>query len=64
VCLNAKALDAFRGDFRKLLSILIVGEESPSLIAAASRMAPGAKILDAQGTGHEGMLVSKRRGVK
>jgi hypothetical protein len=61
VYLNAKAFAALRDDFQELLSVPIIHEDSPPLVAAAGHMAPGAKILDAQGTGREGMLLSKRK---
>jgi hypothetical protein len=42
---------------QELPAVLIVGEDSPSLIAAAGHMVPGARILDAQMRGHEGVLL-------
>jgi len=64
VYLNAKALYASGDYFQELLSVRIVGEDSPSLIAAAGHMVPGTRILDAQGTGQEGMLLAKRNALK
>lgn len=62
VQLNAKTLNTFRNDFQELLSVLVVGKDPPSLVAAAGHVVPGARILDAQGTGHESMLLWSRRG--
>ena len=60
--MNAKALYASGDHFQELLSVRIVGLDSPSLIAATGHMVPNARVLDAQGTGHEEMLPGSRRG--
>lgn len=62
VYLNTKALDAFGNDVQELPAVMVAGEDSPSLIAAAGHMVPGARIVDTQRTGHEGMLLRRKRG--